>query len=432
MSIQIELEPAGKACNYVPLAVLGYCLTRSQFLQPIWDEVRLAGKTVKHTPQEKVQDILLAILAGCRSLAHVNTKLRPELMLAAAWNRQAIAEQSNLSRQLDSFDEQQVEQLRQANTKLLQQHSQLLQHNWQKLVMLDIDSTILLASKKAEKSKLGFTGSARRGSCRHVLRFTLAGYHESLLSLVYPGNRHGYEYGRSAFKKLLTIWPQLSTQATQVVIRTDAGLGTDKLMAYLLWQKFHLLMKGFSGRRTAAWVKQLPETSWLADETTARWMARAPKQLRLGRHTDSYLLRYLDTKANFAHATLHTTLPLADFALWNLYDQRATTEIEIRADKSGLLLHLRRKHSFTAISAWVILTDIAHNLLAWLQGWMLHGTRFAAFGPKRIVNELFCMPGCVHMDENGRLQKVTLWPSHPYASDMLLCLQNLLKSFDLL
>ena len=111
MSIQIELEPAGKACNYVPLAVLGYCLTRSQFLQPIWDEVRLAGKTVKHTPQEKVQDILLAILAGCRSLAHVNTKLRPELMLAAAWNRQAIAEQSNLSRQLDSFDEQQVEQL---------------------------------------------------------------------------------------------------------------------------------------------------------------------------------------------------------------------------------------------------------------------------------------------------------------------------------
>lgn len=431
MSVQICLEKVVDQCSYVPLAVMGYCLTKTGCLQTVLDSVQVEMKSYQHTPTQKLQDILVAIMAGCRSLAQVNTRIRPEQALAQAWQRPVFAEQSTLSRLLDSLGRQQVDQLRAANTTLLKQHSQLLCHDWQQAIVLDIDPTSLLTSKKAEGSRKGWVSGKRNRYCRHVIRFTLAGYHESLISLVYPGNRHGYEYCKPAFQQLLQLWPDLLTHASQVIVRSDAEQGTDANLSYILWLGFQLLMKGYSGRRTNAWVKQISPDAWKADpDGRERWMTMAPKQLRLGRHTDCHLLRWYGQKRQLSHATLHTTLAIPCFKLWNFYDQRAVTEIEIRNDKSGLALHLRRKQSLNAQEAWIVLTDIAHNLLAWLRPWMLAGTNFANFGSKRIVNELLNIPGHIYI-ENGQLQKVTLWQSHPYASEMRLCLEKLLKTFDL-
>lgn len=431
MSVKIELEEVERQCSYVPLAVVGYCLTKSEVLQPIWDSLQIEMKTVCHTPMEKVQDVLVAIMAGCQTLAAVNTKLRPERALALAWQRRQFAEQSTLSRVLDALNTTQIEQLRAANTSLLRQYSQLRHHKWAQPIILDIDPTSLITSKHAQGSRKGWVSEGRNRYCRHVIRFTLAGYHESLLSLTYPGNGHGYEYCKPALKQLLQLWPELADHAPQLIIRSDAEQGTDKNISYILWLGCQVLMKGYSGTRTNAWVARTQVADWLTDpDGKERWMAVAPVQLRLGRHTDSYLLRWLGPKNKLAHATLHTTLTYPTFPLWNLYNGRAVTEIEIRADKSGLKLHLRRKHSLTAQEAWVILTDIAHNLLAWLHPWMLADTAYSEFGPKRIVNELLTIPGHVFID-NDRLEKVTLWRSHPYASEMRLCLENLLKTFDL-
>lgn len=431
MSVQICLEKVSNQCSYVPLAVVGYCLTKTGFLQSVWDNLQIEMKVYHHTPTEKLQDVLVAIMAGCQSLAQVNIRLRPERALAQAWQRQAFAEQSTLSRLLDSLENEHVDQLRAANTSLLKRHSQLRNHDWQQTVVLDIDPTSLLTSKKAEGSRKGWVSGKRNQYCRHVIRFTLAGYHESLISLVYPGNRHGYEYCKPALKQLLQLWPDLLAHAPQVIVRSDAEQGTDANLSYILWLGFQLLMKGYSGRRTGAWVKQTAPSAWAADPTgRERWMAPAPTNLRLGRRIRSYLLRWYGQKRQFSHATLHTTLSYPCFQLWNFYDQRAVTEIEIRGDKSGLALHLRRKHSLNAQEAWVILTDIAHNLLAWLHPWMLAGTHFTEFGPKRLVNELLNIPGHIDIVE-GRLQKVTLWQTHPYASEMRHCLKKLLKTFDL-
>jgi hypothetical protein len=68
-------------------------------------------KTVSHEPVEKIQDVLVAILAGCQSLVQVNTKLRPEIMLAQAWQRSQFAEQSTLSRVLDMLTAENIDQL---------------------------------------------------------------------------------------------------------------------------------------------------------------------------------------------------------------------------------------------------------------------------------------------------------------------------------
>ena len=201
-------------------------------------------------------------------------------------------------------------------------------------------------------------------------------------------------------------------------------------MSYLLWQNFHILMKGYSGRRTQAWVEQIPLKTWVADSTRSeRWAVPAPTPLRLGRHLDAYVLRWRTAKGELDHATLLSTLPYGVFSLWRLYDGRGADEVEIRSDKSGLHLTHRRKQSLTAQETWIVLTDIAHNLLAWLNPWRLVGSPFAGFGPKRIVQDLMCIPGRLTF-KGAKLQKVALLKSHPYAADMQICLQKMLKTFD--
>jgi len=432
MSVQIVLDEMKGHCSFVPLAVVGYCFTRSGLLQPLWSPLEVDMKVYNHTPEAKLQDVVVAIMAGCRSLNQVNTRLRPELALATAWQRSCFAEQSNLAQTLDALNQQHIDQLRAGHLALSKQHSQLRHHDWHQPLLLDIDATSLLASKRAEGSRKGWVSGKRNKYCRHVIRFTMAGYHESLLSLLYPGDRHAYEYCKPALKQLLMHWPWTKDQRRQIIVRSDAELGTDADVSYILWRGFQVLMKGYSGRRTQAWVKRTPEASWQVDpHRPDHWAAPAPSQLRLGRRLEAYLLRwYNHAKQKLDHATLLSTLPLPVFDLWNVYDDRGTTEVEIRSDKSGLWLHLRRKQSFNAQEAWIVLTDVAHNLAAWLQPWMLAGSAFESFGPKRLVHDLFTIPGQM-VFENGRLHRVALLKTHPYADEMRYCLQRLLTTFDL-
>ena len=94
------------------------------------------------------------------------------------------------------------------------------------------------------------------------------------------------------------------------------------------------------------------------------------------------------------------------------------------------MLPKRRKQSLAAQEALVLLTDVAHNLLAWLHPWALRDTPLAGFGPLRLVADVLSVPG--HLDfENGRLVKVSLWQAHPYAEPLQKALVTLLRYFDL-
>ena len=60
-------------------------------------------KTCDHRLGEKLLDAFLVILAGYPSLYLLNTKLRPDPVLAQAWHRTTFADQSIVSRTLDAF-----------------------------------------------------------------------------------------------------------------------------------------------------------------------------------------------------------------------------------------------------------------------------------------------------------------------------------------
>lgn len=155
MAVQIYLEEVEQQTCFAPLAVVGYCFTHSGLLNPLWSAGEVGMKSYEHTVSEKLQDILVALLAGCHSLAQVNTRLRPARVLAQAWQRAHFAEQSNLSRMLDALEPGHIDQLRAGNLALLRQHSQLRHHDWTQRVILDLDPTSLLASKRAAGSRKG-------------------------------------------------------------------------------------------------------------------------------------------------------------------------------------------------------------------------------------------------------------------------------------
>ena len=164
MSTVIRLVSMPQDTSFAPLGVLGYCLTRTDFLAPVFAELELPIKKVDYEPNAKVLDVLVSILAGCRAIFQVNTRIRPDIALACAWGRECFAEQSTLSRTLDAFGEEQVIQLRQGSEALFRRESLTLQHDFaQDWLWLDIDLTPLPASKHAEGSTKGKIGGEKTG-----------------------------------------------------------------------------------------------------------------------------------------------------------------------------------------------------------------------------------------------------------------------------
>jgi hypothetical protein len=430
MKAQIVLEALPTHTQYVPLAVLGYCLTRTGFLEPVWGEIEWSMKTIKHRPTEKLQDMLVSILAGNEAVYQINTHLRPDLTLAAAWNRELFAEQSSVANTLDALGEQQTAQLRVGSQRLFRQYSQTMRHDFEKQwLMVDIDPTGLLASRKAEGSRKGYISGRRNQYCRQLARLSVPTYHENVYSMLYPGNQQAAPTLKPAITTAQEFLGLTRKQRQRTIIRSDASLGTDGNINWLLWLSYQVLMKGFSGRRAISFAQKLNEKDWQEDPPRKRWIAWAPAPPRFARRANVFALRW-QGKDKMRYGTLVSTLlQLEPLPAWRLHDGRGAIEIEIKADKQGLRVPKRHKKSFRAQEGLVLLTDLAHNILSWMHHWVLKDSLFTDFGTKRIVDELMCIPGRVEFMD-GKLHKVALLETHPYADDMRLVLEELLDFFE--
>ena len=139
MKTEIVLEPSEGQTQYAPLCVLGYCLTRTGFLEPVWEQLNSSMQKRIHTPVEKLQDMLVSILAGNENVSKINTRIRPDLPLAATWGREQFAEQSTVSRTLDALSAENLAELHEGNQALFRRHSCTRQHDYEKgYQLLDI------------------------------------------------------------------------------------------------------------------------------------------------------------------------------------------------------------------------------------------------------------------------------------------------------
>jgi hypothetical protein len=217
-------------------------------------------------------------------------------------------------------------------------------------------------------------------------------------------------------------------QRQRVILRTDAGFGSDANINQVLSDSWQVLTKNKGGRRPPAFARQVAPQDW-QDLGQDRWVAPAVTPTVYCRPTQSLMLRWQSTH----HLTKYAIVvcSILDWSPQEViahYDDRGACETEIQADKMGLQLERRRKTHLAAQEALVLLTDVAHNLLAWARLWMFPNSPLAQYGPLRLTEDVLCMPGHLVFDR-GRLLEVQLNELHPHAAEAVDAIRQLFDHF---
>jgi hypothetical protein len=243
-------------------------------------------------------------------------------------------------------------------------------------------------------------------------------------SELYPGNRHTVRCLQPAVLAAENALELAPERRSRVVWRADGGAGSDEQIHWLLERGYQIMMKGTSSRRAHALARQVSRWDAYGDA----WLGCVASPVDFGRSVQVWVKKRLKAD-RFLHSYYVTTLKLpSKGALMACYDARGGAEVEqFRNDKSGFHLDARRKHRFPAQTALILLTDLAHNLLAHFYHTALSGTRLEGFDAKRIVRDLLAIPGRL-VFEGSQLKSIFLSDAHPYAEEVVLCLVKYCQS----
>jgi hypothetical protein len=253
-----------------------------------------------------------------------------------------------------------------------------------------------------------------------LARVSAIKYRETVWSELFEGNRHTVRCLQPAVLAAENALELAPEKRKRVVWRMDGGAGSDEQIGWLVSRQYQIVAKGTSNRRAEALARQV--TRW--DCYNDVWLGRVDPPVKYGRPVQVFVKRRLK-KGKFCHNYYVTTLKLpSKGAFMACYDNRGGAEVEqFRNDKNGLHLAARRKRRLSAQKALVLLTDLAHNLLADFQHTALVGTKFEGFGPKRIVRDLLTIPGKLVFD-GSQLKRIELLDTHQHAKELLVCLER--------
>jgi hypothetical protein len=281
------------------------------------------------------------------------------------------------------------------------------------------------------------SGHQRLSNCEFYTRFNILPqlarvhapqYHETLFSRIYPGKQDSAPTYVPLLEALEPCLHLTNVQKKRTVLRSDAGFGSDANVDRALDAQWQILAKGKGGRRPHAYARAIAAEDWqsLGQE---RWVAPAVAAPVYLRPTQHLVLRWQTEKGVVNYSTVVCSVMEWDPPqIIAYYDDRGACETEIQADKGGLRLERRRKKRLAAQEALILLTDIAHNLLAWTAHWMLTDELLASFGCTRLVEDVLCLPGRLCFC-NGRLVEVQLNRRHPHAELIAVALTRLLDHF---
>lgn len=249
----------------------------------------------------------------------------------------------------------------------------------------------------------------------------MVNYQETIWSDLFAGNRITLTCLQPAVLGVESSLELSIAQRKRTLYRLDGGSGTDDKLRWLLHRGYHVLAKGYSGKRAHVLARNV--IRWDAYDPSG-WLGSVAAPVDFGRPVQVIVRKRLH-QGKPKHSYYVTTLAFpSKKAFMNRYNQRGSAEIEqFREDKSGLSLSSRRKQSFQAQKAIILMTDLAHNLLADFRYRALPGSPFAYWGLKRIVRDLLAIPGRLYF-EKTQLKRIELLASHPYANEMIICLEK--------
>lgn len=217
------------------LAAIGVHIQHLDLFAPIRQTVHIAQKTVKYTPQDKLYDAFITILAGAHGLVEVTTRLRADRVLQRAFGRTGCAEQSVVQETLDRATPQNVTEMQQALTTIYRQHSQGYRHDYrQEWQVLDVDMSGLPCGKKAAFASKGYFAKQRNRRGRQLGRVLASRYHEIVVDQLFDGKTQLTSALEPLIEAAEGVLDLDRAKRERTIVRVDAGGGSLGAINWLL------------------------------------------------------------------------------------------------------------------------------------------------------------------------------------------------------
>lgn len=447
--------------DHALLCLIGQKCLNDQLLAPMHKLVEIDQKTVEHSPTDKLQDCLLAIMQGAEAVYQINTLLKSDPAVTKAFGRERCADQSTIQETLSACTALNVQQMQEALKVIFATNSRASAHDYTKgPLILDIDITGLPCGRHLEGAEKGYFAGCKAGTTgRQLYRVSASEYDEIVYEQVCAGNIGSAQL--SVFKQVVeAVWEILKLSAmskSQVLIRLDSGYGTSEIINYLYAEGYQFVTKLFATSRARKLGRAVAVDRWQADQChngrSCTWLqvghpyvyggaererklyqigvrcplgeksraeraakaaikeAKTGKKQVIDEYEYSVLVVSTEKLAQVEALAASELLEQVHF-----YDSRATIEsASIRGDKQGLKLVKRRKHSLAGQEMLILLAQLAHNLIIWARGWLSEkAPKLAGYGIKRWVRDLLSMKGKITFKDN-RIVKVRLSSLHQLA-----------------
>jgi len=410
------------------LAAIGVKLSQLDLFGPIRQQVQIGQKTVKHTPTDKLYDAFISLLAGAHGLVEINTRLRADPALQAAFGRKACAEQSVVQETLSACTAEHVTQGQHALDVIYQQHSQGFQHNYEAgFQLLDVDMSGMPCGPKAAFATKGYFAGQYHRRGRQVGRVLATLYEEVVVDRLFAGNVQLIKALQPLVEAAETTLHLDEAKRARTIIRVDAGAGTLDDINWLLARGYEVLAKEYSGQRVLRLAKTV--TAWVQDpdwsERSFGWVTEPPSGYV--RPVRRIAVRCRRQDGTFAYGVLICSLsaqqvlavlgrpssqaadPVAVLQAYvTFYDQRGGgIETSFKGDKQGLGLTKRNKKRFEAQHMLVLLGSLAHNVVVWARRW-LSSQKIQHYGILRMVRDVFHVSGLLRFDASGSVVEIVL------------------------
>lgn len=419
-----------------------------KLFDPIRVHVRIAQKTVKYAPSDKLFDAFITMLAGAHGLVELNSRLRADAALQRAFGRTACAEQSVVQQTLDASTATNVTEMEQALDEIYRQHSRGYAHDYTaSLQLLDVDMSGMPCGPKAACATKGYFANQRNRRGRQLGRVLASRYGEIVVDRLFDGKAQLTRALQPLMQAAEVTLGLHQAQRIRTIVRIDAGGGSLGEVNWLLERGYLVHGKDYSGkqaRRLACsvvhWVDdpQLPERQfgWVTEAPTAYVRPVVRIAVRCRQRTGQWAYGVLISALSARQVLLLTGQPRASeahpeavlAAYVHFYDQRGGgIETSFKGDKQGLGLTKRNKKRFEAQQMLVLLGSLAHNLLIWARDWLAPtAPRLHHYGLLRLVRHVLHISGFLVLDALGQLVQLVLNQAAPLASQLVVPLRELL------
>ncbi len=439
-------KPTSQFTACASLAALGMKLQHLDLFGPIRKGVRIAQKTVKHTPIDKLYDAFIAMLAGAHGLVEINTRLRADPALQQAFGRERCAEQSVVQETLDACRGENVQQLEQAVDTIYRHHSQGFRHDYAtKFQVLDVDMSGMPCGPKAAFATKGYFAKQRNRRGRQLGRVLASRYDEVVVDRLFEGKTQLTKALQPLLQAAEATLELDQAKRARTIVRVDAGGGSVDDVNWLLERDYQIHCKDYSAQRAqrlassvVEWLDDpgVPERQmgWVSEPATAYIRPVVRIAVRCRQQNGQWAVGILlSTLA--AHAVLAFTgqpLSLLDDptavlrAYVAFYDQRGGgIETSFKGDKAGLGLTKRNKKRFEAQQMLMLLGSLAHNVVVWARRW-LAVPKLQHYGMLRMVRDVFHISGFLVFDALGHVVQIILNQAACLARSLVDSLRKLL------